>query len=293
MVEVAAPILEGKGGGAVRLASQAADEGGSCISPYTWGQGTSCRPGIKKQGETGRKQRSHMTGRGAQRDREQERGPWTCEDCQDLQVKVAGTGCPPVPQTVTARQCPWGDQPSWVPAKPCCPTAGTDGPCEIRVHWASGFPGWAISVACLGSDRGRPPWRLASGRLSAHRCPLHRNSYLWELIGVPWPPRMQIVQEAPGCTPALTRVQVLISGRPYFSVSEMGMMILALRGGQAPPGGITKAGTHKPAANSRVRWRVCTRLCHFPAGDLGQAPWLLCGPLPGIDFSDTLPTAAR
>lgn len=182
------PFQRGKGGGAVRLASQAADEGGSCISPYTWGQGTSCRPGIKKQGETGRKQRSHMTGRGAQRDREQERGPWTCEDCQDLQVKVAGTGCPPVPQTVTARQCPWGDQPSWVPAKPCCPTAGTDGPCEIRVHWASGFPGWAISVACLGSDRGRPPWRLASGRLSAHRCPLHRNSYLWELIGSPLAP---------------------------------------------------------------------------------------------------------
>lgn len=40
-----------KEGGTPRLASQAADKGGSCISPHTWGQGTRCRLGIKKQGE--------------------------------------------------------------------------------------------------------------------------------------------------------------------------------------------------------------------------------------------------
>lgn len=157
--------------------------------PPTFGDGSLGVGQRSKWGEeTGREKHSQMTGRGAWRGKEQDRGPWTCEECQDL--KVAEHGLHP---HLPGGHC-WA-VPSGIPAQP--------GPSKVlpphRWHGPplqdkspvglSGFPGQAISVACLGSDRGRPPRRLASGRLSAHHCPLHRNSYLWELIGNPLAPK--------------------------------------------------------------------------------------------------------
>lgn len=52
----------------------------------------------------------------------------------------------------------------------------------------SGFPG-SDKWACLGSDRGQAPRRLATGGLSAHRCPLCRYSYLRRLTGSPLAPQ--------------------------------------------------------------------------------------------------------
>lgn len=48
------PIPDGKMGGPPRLAAQVAGEGGGCGFPHAWGQGISCRLGIKKQRELDR-----------------------------------------------------------------------------------------------------------------------------------------------------------------------------------------------------------------------------------------------
>lgn len=47
------------------------------------------------------------------------------------------TAARPPPTGHWSGHCPRGCRPGQALAKPCCPIAGTGGPSEIRVHWAS------------------------------------------------------------------------------------------------------------------------------------------------------------
>lgn len=122
-------------------------------------------------------------------------------------------------------------------------------------------------MACLGSDRGRPPRRLAGGCLSGHRCPLHRNSYLWGPIGSPPAPEdansagSSWVHPPKPRPPRPLRGQVPISRGLCLPICKTGTVILSPQGGRGPTGGQLRlrlhtccqaAGLHPGCAPSRV-----------------------------------------